>query len=135
MEREAIWSVRRSVAVLYFMLFGAQVAVTILWLWHDSDSILELWVKASAPIITSAAVALIATEVMRSGWRLLVVFADIIREKWERRQRRVRHEQLDDLMNLVLPVLEQRAARGDPPPTVEELGELVDQLLAARDQE
>ena len=130
MQRVAIWSVRRSVVALYLVLFGIQVTITMLWLWNDADSLLELWVKASAPIITSAAVALLATEVIRLGWRVIVVLADILRERWERRQTRVRREQIDELMRLIMPYLERRAERGEPAlQTVEELEEVVNQLL------
>ena len=87
--RESIWSVPRRAKEFYFALFSVQTSLGLLligwreWRYHgDSwpDVVLAIWERASSVVITSAAVAVIITEIVRFG----MVLADWLARKLEK---------------------------------------------------
>ena len=84
--RESIWSVSRETKPYYFILFSLQVLLGLGLIFRETGALLATWERASPIVVTSAAVAIIATE----GWRTTMVLADLLRERLEgqREQRR-----------------------------------------------
>ena len=84
--RESIWSVSRETKTYYFILFSLQVLIGLGLIFRETGALLATWERASPIVVTSAAVAIIATE----GWRTTMVLADLLRERLEgqREQRR-----------------------------------------------
>ena len=84
--RESIWSVSRETKTYYFILFSLQVLLGLGLIFRETGAVLATWERASPIVVTSAAVAIIATE----GWRTTMVLADLLRERLEgqREQRR-----------------------------------------------
>ena len=84
--RESIWSVSRETKTYYFILFSLQVLIGLGLIFRETGALLTTWERASPIVVTSAAVAIIATE----GWRTTMVLADLLRERLEgqREQRR-----------------------------------------------
>ena len=84
--RESIWSVSRETKTYYFILFSLQVLIGLGLIFRETGAVLATWERASPIVVTSAAVAIIATE----GWRTTMVLADLLRERLEgqREQRR-----------------------------------------------
>ena len=84
--RESIWSVSRETKTYYFILFSLQVLLGLGLIFRETGALLATWERASPIVVTSAAVAIIATE----GWRTTMVLADLLRERLEgqREQRR-----------------------------------------------
>ena len=68
--RESIWSVSRETKTYYFVLFSLQVLVGLGLVFRETGALLATWERASTIVVTSAAVAIIATE----GWRTTMVW-------------------------------------------------------------
>ena len=86
--REPIWSVSRETKTYYFILFSLQVLIGLGLIFRETGALLATWERASPIVVTSAAVAIIATE----GWRTTMVLADLLRERLERQREQRRAE-------------------------------------------
>ena len=86
--RESIWSVSRETKTYYFILFSLQVLIGLGLIFRETGAVLATWERASPIVVTSAAVAIIATE----GWRTTMVLADLLRERLERQREQRRAE-------------------------------------------
>ena len=86
--RESIWSVSRETKTYYFILFSLQVLIGLGLIFRETGALLTTWERASPIVVTSAAVAIIATE----GWRTTMVLADLLRERLERQREQRRAE-------------------------------------------